>query len=139
MTPEKTEEILDQYYAALKAGDRDALRNLLSPDMQVDYYGPDGLMPWGGHWSGIDAYFDFLDQVGGNLTIDVVEPQQSIVTDGVAVIVLNGTWTVRQTGRQVSATVANIFTFADGRIARYQVFNDTAGFGVGLGKLQAVD
>lgn len=139
MTPEQTQEILDQYYAALKAGDRDALRNLLSPDMQVDYYGPDGLMPWGGRWSGIDAYFDFLDQVAGNLTIDVVEPQQSIVADGVAVIVLNGTWTVRQTGRQVSATVANIFTFADGRIARYQVFNDTAGFGVGLGKLQAVD
>lgn len=138
MTSEQTRQILDKYYAALKAGDRPALRKLLSPDMQVDYYGPAGLMPWGGTWSGIDAYFDFLDQVAGNLTIDSVTPEQSIIGDGTAVIVLQGVWTVRETGRQVSATVANIFTFAEGQIARYQVFNDTAGFGIGLGKLTAV-
>jgi len=131
----RTEALIDRYYAALKAGDRGALAGLLSPDMVVDYYGPEGLFPWQGRWVGLKQFHRFLDIVAENLTIDAVTPLQRMFTDSAAIIVLEGVWTLRDSGAQVRAVVANIFTLQDARISRYQVFTDTAAFGLGLGAL----
>lgn len=133
-----TEALIDRYYAALKAGDRAALAGMLTDDMAVDYYGPEGLFAWQGHWSGQTGFFDFLDAVADNLSIDAVTPLQRIFTEDSAVIVLEGAWTLTETGKQVGAVVANIFTLRNRQISRYQVFTDTAAFGMGLGSLARV-
>ena len=62
-------------------------------------------------------------------------PLQRLFTDNSAIIVLEGVWTVRATGKEVRAVGANIFTLRGAQISRYQVFTDTAAFGMGLGKL----
>ena len=130
-----TNQTIDAYYAALKAGDRGEITALLSDDIQVDYYGPEGLFPWQGTWKGTAQFFAFLDSVAENLTIDAVTPMQRIIAEESAIIVLNGQWTIRKTGAKVTATVANIFTLKHGKIARYQVFTDTAAFGLGVENL----
>jgi ketosteroid isomerase-like protein len=40
-------ETLDRYYAALKAGDREALRGVVSDDIEVHYPAPEGLLESG--------------------------------------------------------------------------------------------
>ncbi len=136
MTP--ANDLIDAYYAALKAGDKAALAEILSDEIQVNYYGPAGLFPWQGTWTGLQGFQDFLQAVSDNLVINSVTPLQRIVTDDAVVIVLKGEWTIRSTDESVTAIVANIFTINAGKIERYQVFTDTAAFGLGMGNVQPV-
>ena len=130
-------ETLDRYYAALKAGDRVALRGVVTDDIEVHYPAPDGLLPWAGDWTGFERFEAFLQTVGDHLAIDTVEPLAVHVAGDTVITVLKGEWTVKATGRKVRTETVNMFTLRDGKIARYQVYSDTAALGVGLGRLAA--
>jgi ketosteroid isomerase-like protein len=119
-------DALDAYYAALKAGDAEALRAVVTPDIVVTYHGRPGLLPWTGVWRGFDAYRDFLSRVGAALEILAVTPVARIPDGDRVVVLLDGRWRARATGCQVAARVVNIFTLRDGRVAGYEVFHDTA-------------
>lgn len=134
-------ETLDRYYAALKAGDRAALRGVVSDDIEVHYPAPDGLLPWAGDWHGFAGFEAFLATLGDHLVIDRVEPLAlhvvGHVAGGTAITVLKGEWTVKASGRKVLTETVNIFTLRDGKIVRFQVYSDTAALGIGLGRLAA--
>ena len=130
-------DTLDRYYAALKAGDREALRGVVSDEIEVHYPAPEGLLPWAGDWSGFEGFERFVATVGDHLVIDTVEPLAVHVAGDTVVTVLRGEWTVKATGRKVRTETVNMFTLNDGKIVRYQVFTDTAALGIGLGKLAA--
>lgn len=124
--------ILDSYYAALKAGDFAALERLLTPDICVRYYGPPGLLPWGGVHQGFAAYRRFLTLVREHLEIVTVE-QEAVIADGGWIVVLGrGAWRARATGREIAATMTNVFRLEGERIAEYRVYTDTAAFAAAL-------
>ncbi|MEM5470652.1 nuclear transport factor 2 family protein [Hoeflea sp. AS60] len=130
-------ETLDRYYAALKAGDRVALRDVVSDDIEVHYPAPDGLLPWAGNWTGFDGFETFIKTLGDHLVIDRVEPLAIHVAGETVITVLKGEWTVKANARKVRTETVNMFTLRDGKIVRYQVFSDTAALGTGLGRLAA--
>jgi uncharacterized protein len=130
-------DTLDRYYAALKAGDREVLRGVVSEDIAVHYPAPEGLLPWAGDWTGFEGFETFIATVGDHLVIDAVEPLAIHVAGDTVITVLKGEWTVRATGRKVRTETVNMFTLRDGKIVRYQVFSDTAALGTGLGRLAA--
>lgn len=130
-------ETLDRYYAALKAGDREALRGVVSDDIAVHYPAPEGLLPWAGDWAGFEGFETFIATVGDHLVIDTVEPLAIHVAGDTVITVLKGEWTVKATGRKVRTETVNMFTLRNGKIVRYQVFSDTAALGTGLGRLAA--
>lgn len=78
-----------------------------------------------------------MQTVGDHLVVDTVEPLAVHVAGDTVISVLKGEWTVKATARKVRTETVNIFTLRDGRIARYQVYSDTAALGVGLGRLTA--
>ncbi|HLT77614.1 MAG TPA: nuclear transport factor 2 family protein [Ferrovibrio sp.] len=124
--------ILDSYYAALKAGDFAALERLLTPGVCVRYYGPPGLLPWGGVHEGFDAYRRFLGLVREHLEIIEVV-QEAVIAEGEWIVVLGrGAWRARATGRDITASMTNVFRIDGGRIAEYRVYTDTAAFAAAL-------
>lgn len=135
MKNSETEKTLEKYYQALKSGDEAQLKNIVSDNIEVLYHDSSGLLPWGGTWSGFDQFRKFLAIVGENLIIEKVEPMETFVDGSTAVIVLKGRWVSRQTGKALEARVVNIFTVQGSRVARYQVFPDSAGFGLIIGRL----
>ena len=130
-------ETLDRYYAALKAGDEAGLRGVVTEDVEVHYPAPEGLLPWAGDWTGIDGFLEFLSVLGDHLVIERVEPLAIHLAGDTVITVLRGEWRVKATARTVRTETVNMFTLRDGRIARYQVFSDTAALGLGLGRLAA--
>ena len=120
------EDPLAAWYAAIRAGDADALAAVATPDLRIAYRGRPGLLPWSGVWSGLDAAREFFDRVAANLEVLEVTPLRRIDAGDVVVIVLSGRWRARRTGSEVTAEVANIFTLRAGRVAAYEVFHDTA-------------
>lgn len=124
--------ILDSYYAALKAGDFATLEGLLTPDIRVRYYGPPGLLPWGGVHEGFAAYRRFLNLVREHLEI-VEVAQEAVIAEGEWIVVLGrGAWRARATGREIATNMTNAFRVDGGRIAEYRVYTDTAAFAAAL-------
>ncbi|MDF1610073.1 nuclear transport factor 2 family protein [Hoeflea sp. YIM 152468] len=130
-------ETLDRYYAALKAGDREALRSVVSDEIEVHYPAPEGLLPWAGDWTGFEEFETFIKTLGDHLVIDMVKPLSMHIAGDTVITVLKGEWTVKATARKVHTETVNLFTLRDGKIVRYQVFSDTAALAIGLGRLAA--
>lgn len=128
-----TETIIAQYYERLKNRDRDGLLELLSPDMRVKYYGPEGLLPFVGEFNGIDGFDRFFGIIQDNLDIVEVETLDKIPSDTKLVVQARGVWRSKATGREIRGNMVNVFTVDAGRITQYEVYNDTAAFAVGMG------
>lgn len=135
MSVSETQKVLDEYYAALKSGDESRLRAIVSNEIEVVYHDTSDILPWGGSWIGYDGFQKFLAAVAENLVIENVEPLNTFVSGDTVIVLLKGRWLSRQTGKVVEATVANVFSMQGGLVCRYQVFPDSAGFGLAIGKL----
>jgi uncharacterized protein len=120
--------ILARWYAALKAGDMAAFREVAAPDVMVRWNGPPDRIPWAGEHHGVEAVLAFFGKVGAALEVLSVEPVEKLVSDGKALIVLKGHWRVRATGQELHLRAANLFTFRGGKVAAYEVFPDSAAF-----------
>jgi ketosteroid isomerase-like protein len=114
------------WYAAIRAGDADALRQAATPDLHITYRGRPGLLPWAGHWEGVERAMAFFALVAEHLEVLEVTPLRRIAGGDTVVVILAGRWRARRTGRDVAAEVVNLFTLREGRVARYEVFHDTA-------------
>lgn len=121
-----TEDPLAAWYAAIRAGDTDALASVTTPDLTILYRGRPGLLPWSGSWQGLDAARSFFALVAKHLQVLEVTPLRRIRVEQTVVIVLVGRWRARATGREVAAQIVNIFTLREARVAVYEVFHDTA-------------
>ncbi|MEM7545797.1 MAG: nuclear transport factor 2 family protein [Pseudomonadota bacterium] len=128
---------LERYYAALKSGDPARMAAAVTDDLLIIYHDATDVLPWSGTWRGADGLRGFLDAVAKNLTIDQVDMLSSSFVDDKAIVHLRGTWTATRTGRSLTAEVVNIFTFRDSLVAGYEVFPDSAAFGIALGVLLA--
>ena len=124
----QTDDILARWYAALKAGDMAAFREVAAPDVMVRWNGPADLIPWAGEHHGVEAVLAFFGKVGAVLEVLSVEPVERLITEGKALIVLKGHWRMRATGQELHLRAANLFTFKDGRVTAYEVFPDSAAF-----------
>jgi ketosteroid isomerase-like protein len=133
------EATLDAYYKALQSGNENDLREIVAPDIVVQYHDATGLLPWGGTWQGFDAFRTFLSHVAEHLVIEEVEPLEKLIAEKSVVIVLRGKWLVKATGRRVEAVVSNIFTIREDRITGYEVFPDSAAFAVALDRLAMLE
>ncbi len=117
---------LAAWYAAIRAGDAAALEAAVTPDVEILYRGRPGLLPWTGRWHGVAGCREFFARVAANLEVLEAAPIQRIQGEDSIVVLLAGRWRARATGREVAAQVVNLFTLRDGRVARYEVFHDTA-------------
>jgi ketosteroid isomerase-like protein len=123
-----SDDILARWYAALKAGDMAAFREVAAPDVMVRWNGPADLIPWAGEHHGVEAVLAFFGKVGAALEVLSVKPVERLVTDDKALIVLEGHWRVRASGQELRLRAANLFTFKNSKVAVYEVFPDSAAF-----------
>lgn len=125
--------ILDRWYAAIRAGDAAALAGATTEDVVVRWNGPVGVVPWAGVWEGRAKVITFFRRVADHLEVVAMQTVSRIESaDGVA-LVLEGQWRVKATGEELRLRAANIFRFADGRVAAFEVYPDSHAFAQALG------
>lgn len=124
-------DVLDRFYAALKQLSAPELATCITHDFVLDWQGTDAI-PWAGRWQGVDGLLAFVGKLDATLQILEVTRMHVLTQDAVTVVVLKGHWRIKSNGREVRATAANLFTFADGRIRSYTVLNNTAAFAEAL-------
>lgn len=123
--------LLDRFYAALRALSAPDLASCVTEDFVLDWQGT-GSIPWAGKWHGVAGLLAFVEKLNANLEILEVQRTHLIEQDGVTVVVLNGHWRLKATGKEVRATAANLFAITGDRIQSYTVLNNTAAFAEAL-------
>ncbi|MFN3856013.1 MAG: nuclear transport factor 2 family protein [Phreatobacter sp.] len=125
--------ILDRWYAAIRSGDAAALAGATTEDVVVRWNGPVGVVPWAGVWEGRAKVITFFRRVAEHLEVVAMQTVSRIESpDGVA-LVLEGQWRVKATGEELHLRAANIFRFAEGRVAVFEVYPDSHAFAQALG------
>jgi len=124
--------IIDRYYGLLASRNRSELLLLLDDEIRVRYYGPTGLLPWIGEYHGKSGYVEFFDVIASHLDVVEVETLDKISDARKTVVQCRGCWRVLANGNEVKGNMVNIFTVADGKVAVYEVYNDTAAFAAAM-------
>jgi ketosteroid isomerase-like protein len=120
--------LVEQFYRLLADRDRAGLRDILSPEVVVQYHAQPERFPWAGAFTGHDGFDTFLAAVGDHLEIVEAERLEPIATDSHVVVQTIGSWRLKRTGAIIRGAMCNIFRVEDEHIVRYEVYADTAAF-----------
>ena len=127
-------EILDLWYRAIKAGDAAALAAVTTEDVVVRWNGPVGIVPWAGVWEGRTKVVTFFKRVAEHLDVLAVESVHRVEAAGSVALVLQGHWRVKATGEELFVRAVNLFRFEDGKVAAFEVYPDSYAFATALAK-----
>ena len=125
--------ILDAWYAGIRSGMADAIRDVATQDIRIWWNGPPDLVPWAGEHRGTDEALAFFAKVGANLEVLRTTVVERIEAPDAMIIFLDAHWRVKAHGAEIKAKAINIFRFRDGKVSGYEVYPDSAAFVRALG------
>jgi uncharacterized protein len=124
-------ELLDKYYAAIKAGDAQQIEQCVDSSFELNWQGSDSI-PWAGRWKGVVGLQKFFGILNQHLEVLEINRLHMLSDATVTMTVLEGHWRMKSNGKEIRAKAGNVFTFANGRIASYTVLNNSAAFAESL-------
>ena len=126
MSAEENTRLVQTAYAAFGRGDLAALAELMADEIEwVDPGDPD-VDPNAGTFKGKEAVLGWFAGVAASLDYTMFEPREFIAQNDKVVSLVYSEATVRGTGRAFVNPEAHVWTFRDGKIARFQSYHDTA-------------
>jgi len=126
MTQPKAAVLAQQLLAGLSEGrPADTLAAMFSDDVWFEIPGDVGVLPWIGHRRGRQAVIDFLSTTHALLEPLSFDVEDIAASDTRAVIVGELASRVKATDKVVETAFAIILTLSGGRIARFQMLEDS--------------
>ena len=123
---ETSRAVVANFFRALRAGDKDALRAAFAPDATWILRGG---LPASGTWTGPDAILDaFFPRIFGRLDpeVPVVQDVHRIIADGEYAVAEWTTHARTRDGRCYDSDYAGVFRVVHGQLAAVTEYLDTA-------------
>jgi len=114
-------ESLRRGYAALNRGDLSVVLDLLDPGIEWHEPAPS---PDAGTCQGRESFERFLRGWLESFDEFRVEPQRIVEQDDRLIAVVRQTWKGRASGLEIEATLAHVWTVADGRAIRWEAVGE---------------
>ena len=133
MTEQENVRAVLAAYAAFGRGDIQAILDSLTDDVEWVLPGPPEVLPFAGVRRGREQVSQFFTVLAETLTLEQFEPREFIAQGDKVVVLGRSRDRMKATGRVVENEWAAVFTLRAGKIARYQVYEDTAAFVSALG------
>lgn len=123
MSEEVNVQVVRDAYAAFQRGDIQNVLDSLADDVE---WVSVPVEPLAGTYRGPGEVASFFQKVGENFEFSRFEPQEFVAQGDRVVVLGHYTATVRSTGRELDSDWAMAFTLSDGKVSRFQEYNDTA-------------
>lgn len=126
-------ETVQQAYAAFAKGDVAGILATLDANAVWDNPGPSSIAYFGshrGHAAIASNIFGFLHE---NLQFSVFQPLKFFESGDTVAVLLDCEATVTRTGTQLKQAVVHLFTFAGGKVVRFQDFQNSWAIAKALG------
>jgi uncharacterized protein len=115
--------VIQNVYAAFNRGDIQAVLANVESNAEWVNYGPSSV-PYFGNFTGrITDFFQAIGQstISGNVAVGrFIEAGDYVITEA------RWTATVKDTGAQIDAPIAHVFTLRDGKISSWRGYSDSA-------------
>ena len=112
--------VVEEAYAAIERRDFSALLALLKPG--VELHDPD--LPDGGTFVGHDGVMRYLNDALGGFEQHRLELEEVVVVDDRVVAAVHHTVRARESDAAIELRDAHVWTLADGRVARIEMYLD---------------
>ena len=122
MSADENTRIAQSAYEAFGRGDIPALAELMAVDIEWVIPGDPYYDPNAGTFNGKEAVMGWFGGLGSTLDFTTFEPREFIAEDDKVVSLVYAEATVRSTGRAVVNHEAHVWTFRDGKLARFQLY-----------------
>ncbi len=126
MSEQQNVELIKSGYAAFTRGDRQALLDLFSEDLDFQHPMPRSIWPWAGKRNGRAGFAEFLAGLEEIIELEQFEPREFIAQgDYVAVLVFKH-GRVKATGVTFDNSYVHVFKFKGDKAVQFLIFEDTA-------------
>ena len=126
MSADENTRLAQSAYEAFGRGDMTALAEVMADDIEWVSPGDPDEVPNAGTFKGKEAVLGWFGGLASTLDFTTFEPREFIAQNDKVVSLVYAEATVRDTGRAVVNHEAHVWTFRDGKLARFQIYLDTA-------------
>ena len=126
MSADENTRLAQSAYEAFGRGDMAALAQMMADDIEWVNAGDPADDPNAGTFKGKEAVLGWFGGLASTLDFTTFEPREFIAQDDKLVALVYAEATARDTGRSFVNHEAHVWTFRDGKVARFQVYLDTA-------------
>lgn len=125
MTIQENKQLAMQCYQKFQAQDIEGLMQNFADD--IEWVGVESeFLPFSGTYRGRQEVMQYFGLLAQSQEAMQFEPREFIAEDDKVVVCGDSQWQVRATGRSYINPWVHVFTMRDGKVARFQQFNDTA-------------
>ena len=126
MSAEENTRLAQSAYEAFGRGDVPALAELMADDIEWVDPGDPEENPLAGTYRGKEEVLGWFGKLSEQVDFSAFEPRDFIAQGDKVVSLVHAEATVRSTGRSMVQDEAHVWTFRDGKVARFQIYLDTA-------------
>ncbi|WP_192805220.1 nuclear transport factor 2 family protein [Noviherbaspirillum aerium] len=125
MTIQENKQLVMQGYQKFQAQDIEGLMQNFADD--IEWIGVESeYLPFSGTYRGKQEVMRYFGMLAQSQEAMQFEPREFIAENDKVVVCGDSQWLVRATGRSYTNPWVHVFTIRDGKVARFQQFNDTA-------------
>jgi ketosteroid isomerase-like protein len=126
-------ETVQQAYAAFGKADLAGILATLDPNIVWENPGPTTRNYFGTHRGHAEVASNVFGFLAEHLRFDVFEPREFLLGADKVVVLLRLEARVLRTGEQVKHDAVHVFSFANGKVVRFQDFQDSYALAKALG------
>ncbi|HEY1333287.1 MAG TPA: nuclear transport factor 2 family protein [Myxococcaceae bacterium] len=126
MSAEENTRLAQSAYEAFGRGDMPALAELMADDIEWVDPGDPSESPLAGTYRGKDEVLGWFGKLAEDVDFSTFDPTDFIAQGDKVVSLVRVEATVRSTGRPLVNDEAHVWTFREGKLARFQIYLDTA-------------
>ena len=119
-------------YAAFGRGDMPALMAGMTEDIEWILPGPKEIIPFAGLHRGPEAVMQFFVALNETLEFEQFEPREFLAQGDKVVVLGYSRDRIKSNNRRFENEWAAVVTLRTGKVARYQIYEDTAAVVAGL-------
>ena len=126
MSADANTRLAQRAYEAFGRGDMAALAEVMADDIEWVNPGDPAVDPNAGTFNGKEAVLGWFGGLASTLDFTTFEPRAFIAQNDTVVSLVYAESTARGTGRTLVNHEAHVWTIRDGRLTRFQNYQDTA-------------
>lgn len=125
MSSDENKQLVQRGYMLFKNGNIQELLNLYTDD--IEWTSSESIyIPFSGTYRGKDQVAEFFMKLAQAQEAQRFEPEDFIADGDKVVVTGQATWKVRSTGRTYENPWVHVFMIRDGKVARFQHYDNTA-------------
>jgi uncharacterized protein len=125
MSSQTNKQLVMQAYQLFRNDDIQGLLALFADD--IEWHGAESeLIPFSGIYCGTEQVASFFSELAQAQDVIRFEPQTFIAEGEMVAVTGQSSWRVKSTGQKYDNPWAHVFTVRDGKVVRFEQYNDTA-------------